>query len=253
MIVKVLGCDGGVAPGFKATSFLIDGQLLIDVGSVADSISIAEQSMIDYILISHAHLDHTGQLAFICDNCFGMRDRPFATYAHRPVLKAVKEHLFNDVIWPDFSKIPSKEDPTLEFHSFEAEEKLELGDYEIIPVPVNHDGGAVGYIVIKEAKALVFTLDTGATERIWEVAKDYNVVGIFTEVSFPNRMKKVAELSYHFTPEMFKKEVSKMPQDVPLFVSHLKPNFNAELCQEIRDLGLPDVTILRSDCSIFSF
>ena len=72
---------GGLAPGFRNTSYLIDGKLLIDAGSAASGLRIEEQVSIDNILISHSHLDHISDLAFMCDNCFGMKPGPFNVYS----------------------------------------------------------------------------------------------------------------------------------------------------------------------------
>ena len=58
MLAKVIGGHGGTAPGFRTTSYLIDGVLLLDAGSVASGIPIEEQVKIENILISHSHLDH---------------------------------------------------------------------------------------------------------------------------------------------------------------------------------------------------
>ena len=77
MQVKIIGGHGGVTRNYHATSYLIDESLLIDAGSVASGLDIQDQLKIDHILISHAHLDHTKDLAFICDNCFGLRKKPF--------------------------------------------------------------------------------------------------------------------------------------------------------------------------------
>jgi hypothetical protein len=43
MMVRIVGGHGGVSPGFRATSYLIDGKLLIDAGSVASGLQIDEQ------------------------------------------------------------------------------------------------------------------------------------------------------------------------------------------------------------------
>lgn len=253
MIVKIIGSHGGVSPGFRATSFLIDGTLLIDAGSVASGIPVNEQVLVDYILISHSHLDHISDLAYISDNCFGMRSKPFDVRCHTPVKKAIKDHFFNDLIWPDFTKIPNKNNPTMTIKDFQPEETFNLGPYHICPVKVNHDAGAVGFIIQKDDKAIVFTQDTGPTERIWEVAKSYkNIVAVFTEVSFPNRLEEVAKLSYHHTPNSFEAEMKKIPSDVPIFVHHLKPGFCDELKKEIADIGSDRITVLESDNSIFS-
>ena len=121
MLVKVIGGHGGVSPGYKATSYLIDGKLLIDAGSVASGIQIDAQILIDHILISHSHLDHISDLAFLADNCFGLKGAPFEIYASTKAKNNIMNHLLNDEIWPDFTALPSKGNPTLQFHEFDGE------------------------------------------------------------------------------------------------------------------------------------
>ncbi|MBP9681638.1 MAG: 3',5'-cyclic-nucleotide phosphodiesterase [Bacteriovorax sp.] len=254
MLVRIIGGHGGVSPGFKATSYLIDGKLLIDAGSVASGIQIEEQVHIDNILISHAHLDHISDLAFMSDNCFGMKGRPFEVYANVPIKEAIKKHLLNDIIWPDFTKLPTKENPTLRFHDILPETWLELGEYRILPVPVNHQEGALGFIIERHDRAVVFTQDTGPTEKIWEYAKKVkNLKAIFTEVSFPNALTKVATDSLHHTPASMREEIKKMPKDIPIFLGHLKPNFQHQLFVEIEELGDERITILGSSDTSYVF
>lgn len=254
MLVRIIGGHGGVSPGFKATSYLIDGKLLIDAGSVASGIQIEEQAQIDHILISHPHLDHISDLAFLSDNCFGMKGKPFEVYANGPVREAICTHLLNDVIWPDFTKLPSKKNPTLHFNDMKPGEELLLGDYKILPVAVNHQGGAMGFIVERKKAAVVFTQDTGPTDEIWNIAKTYkNLKAIFSEVSFPNALTKVATDSLHHTPATMKEEIKKMPKDIPIFLGHLKPNFQHQLFKEIADLEDERITILGSSDTSYVF
>lgn len=253
-MVRIVGGHGGVSPGFRATSYLIDGKLLIDAGSVASGLQIDEQVLIDNILISHSHLDHISDLAFLSDNCFGLKGKPFEVYSHKPVREAIKTHLLNDIIWPDFSTLPTKENPTLRFHDLTDETPITLGDYKILPVRVNHPGDALGFIVEKGNTAIVFTQDTGPTERIWELAKGYkNLKAIFTEVSFPNKLEQVAIDSQHHTPLTMKKEIEKMPPDVPIFLGHLKPNYQPLLFQEIEEIGCERISLLGSDDTSYVF
>jgi cAMP phosphodiesterase len=192
MKVKILGGHGGVTIGSQATSYLIDDHLLIDAGSVASTLSIEKQSKIDNILISHTHLDHIKDLAFLCDNCFGMRSSPFQVWSHKTVKDIIKTHLFNETIWPDFSQLPTKEKPTISFNELQPEEVREIGGYKVMGVPVKHPNDAMGFIIEKAGKALLFTLDTAATERIWQKAHQFpGLKAIFTEVSFPNKLHKV--------------------------------------------------------------
>lgn len=254
MLVRIIGGHGGVAPGFRATSYLIDGKLLIDAGSVATGLLISEQKNIEHILISHPHLDHIKDLAFLADNCFGLRDRPFEIYTNQTVERAIKTHLMNDLIWPDFSKLPSKEAPTLRYNTIVPEVMLTLGDYKIMPVAVNHPCGAMGFIVEKKNSALLFTQDTGPTTRIWELAKNFpHLKAIFTEVSFPNSLIQIAIDSQHHTPNSFKAEIPKMPKDIPIFLGHLKPNHQDQLFQEIRSINEERLTMLGSDDTTYVF
>jgi cAMP phosphodiesterase len=254
MKIQVLGGHGGLARGCMTTSFLIDDTLLIDAGAVAAALSVESQCLIDHILISHCHLDHIKDLAFICDNCFGLKTQPFQVHTHHTVKQIIFDHLLNDVVWPDFSKIPSVEKPTIRIEGVEPERTFRAGGFEITPVPVNHPLDAMGFIIEKDNSAVLFTLDTAATSRIWEIASKFkNLKAIFTEVSFPNNLQKVADLSHHHTPQSFLKEVSKMPKDIPIILTHLKPNYREEIMAELKSANLPRVKVLEKDGQFFNF
>lgn len=60
MRIRVLGCHGSQLPDYNTTSFLIGQNVLLDAGTVTTVLSLKEQIKIDYILITHAHLDHGG-------------------------------------------------------------------------------------------------------------------------------------------------------------------------------------------------
>lgn len=258
MQVKIIGGHGGVTKNYHATSYLIDESILIDAGSVAAGLDIHSQLKVDHILLSHAHLDHTKDLAFVCDNCFGLRDKPFEVYCHENVNKAIKTHLFNDIIWPDFSVLPTPQNPTIKFNDIVAEKELVFGDYKVMPVHVNHPvmnaNEAMGFIIEKDDVAILFTQDTKATDRIWEIGKKYrNLKAIFTEVSFPNHLQNVADISDHHTPATIKEEVKKMPKDIPIYLGHLKPNYQEQLIQEITDLKEPRLHIMYADDVRYNF
>jgi ribonuclease BN (tRNA processing enzyme) len=254
MKIKVLGGSGGLARGFNATSFLIDQSLLIDAGSVAGTLSIEEQAKIDNILITHSHLDHIKDLAFICDNCFGLRHAPFAVYTHPTVKKVIKDHLLNNIVWPDFTVLPSKDNPTMDIWGIVPEESFKAGKYNVIPVKVQHPLDAMGYIVSDEHGSVLFSGDTGNTERIWEVARKIkNLRAIFTEVSFPNSMYRIATLSDHHTPDSLKEEIKKMPASIPIILTHLKPNFREEIMGEIAKIRDKRIHVLDHDGESFEF
>lgn len=254
MKIQILGGHGGLAKGYFTTSFLIDDVLLIDAGAVAATLSIEQQTKIDHILISHCHLDHIKDLAFLCDNCFGLKGKPFEVYTHATVKSILKSHLLNDIIWPDFTALPNQENPTIKINAIPEESKLTLGEYSIMPVKVKHQHDAMGFIIEKSGSAVLFTLDTGPTERIWEVARNYkNLKAIFTEVSFPDHLSKVAEVSDHHTPASMKRELQKMPTDIPVILTHLKPNYRTDIMKELRELKEDRIRVLEKDGEIFQF
>jgi hypothetical protein len=44
-----------------------------------------------------------------------------------------------------------------------------------------------------------------------------------------------------------KEEILKMPENVPIFLGHLKPNFQSKLYTEIGNIGCDRIVILGSD------
>lgn len=254
MQVKILGGHGGVTKNCRASSYLIDDKLLIDAGAVAGTLNLDEQLQVQNILISHAHLDHIKDLAFLCDNCFGLKKEPFNVYSHQEVKNAILKHIFNDVIWPDFSVLPTKERSIINFHEIASGEEFSLGDYRIQAVSVAHPGHALGFIIEKNDCSLLFTMDTASTDKIWELAKQRkNLKAIFSEISFPERLAHIAQISDHHTPQTFLAEMKKMPIQVPIYVGHLKPAFEQELIDEIRNLKSERLHILGVDGDLFSF
>jgi cAMP phosphodiesterase len=255
MRVEVLGCQGGVSQGYNATSYLIDDVLLLDAGTAASALPVERQASIDHIMISHAHLDHVKDLGFLCDNCLGKKTNgPFLAYSHLSTITALKNHIFNNAIWPDFASIPSPENPMLKYREIIPEVPLEVGGFTITPVQVNHPGDTCGFIVEKGESCVVFTFDTAATSRIWEIAKEKkNVKAIFTEVSFPDSLLEIARLSYHFCPQTFAEEYKKMPQGVPIYITHLKPAHQEKIIMEVQKLDIPDIHILHHDGQIYKF
>lgn len=248
MKVNVLGGQGGVTNKSSATSILINDTILLDAGCVATALSIKEQVLIDTIFISHSHLDHTKDLAFICDNCFGLREKPFEVYASKETIQAIKNHIFNEVIWPDFSILPSPENPIIKFNEISPGQVVEIENIKVKACEVNHVEGSLGFILDDGESSSVFTFDTCETEKIWKLAKEYkNLKAIFSEISFPNNLQGIADASFHHTPASFAKEVLKMPKDIPVYILHLKPALIEQLKNEIMELDINRLNIVSVD------
>ena len=66
-------------------------------------------------------------------------------------------------------------------------------------------------------------------------------------------MQHVATLSDHHAPMTLKAELPKMPQNVPIILTHLKPNFREELNREIASLGDKRLRLMEKDGLTFNF
>ncbi|MBI2001904.1 MAG: 3',5'-cyclic-nucleotide phosphodiesterase [candidate division NC10 bacterium] len=235
MKYRVLGCSGGEAPGFRLPSFLVEERLLIDTGSVAMALEVTQQAGIDHILLTHSHLDHTGGLPHLADNILGTRSTPVQVHGIPPTLDGVRSNLLNDVLWPDFTRIPSSAFPTLVYRGVPEGVPFELAGFTITAIRVNHAVECVAYFVEMGGRTLLHVGDTGPTDAVWRHARGVpDLVGICIETTFPNRLQEIADYSGHLTPRSLEKELDKLDRDVPVYVYHLKPALRAEILAELK-------------------
>jgi cAMP phosphodiesterase len=245
MRLHALGCYGGEAPGCHQTSHLIDGRLLLDAGSVTAALPLDLQEGIDHVLVSHSHLDHVAALAFIADNLSTLRTKPIEVWSIPPVIRHLKTHVFNGIIWPDFTTIPSPHDPILSFHELREREPQRVGRYEVTAVRVDHTVEATGYLVSDGDASILYQGDSGPTTELWQVANAApRLRAIIVETSYPNALQDLADASGHLTPQTLREELKKLTIDVPIFAQHIKPQFIADIVRELAELSDPPVAIL---------
>jgi ribonuclease BN (tRNA processing enzyme) len=246
MRVRALGVSGGEVPGFGLTSFLVDDRLALDAGHLTGSLSLEAQAEIDVILLSHSHLDHVKDVAFLADNLSGRRNRPIAVVSIAPVIEALRTHLLNDVLWPDFTRLPSEDAPILHLRAIPDGRTVAIGPYAVRAVNVHHNGPAVGYLLSREGRTLVWGGDSGPTEAIWkEAARDPGVSAVILETSFPDSMRELAAVSGHHTPATLRAELDKLGRrDVRVYVTHIKAGHRDEVSRQIGALGLSYVRVL---------
>ena len=116
MQIRVLGCSGSIGGECRTTSFLLDSDVLIDAGTGVGDLTLDELIAIDHILISHSHLDHVlaiGAAGRQRDAPPQRAATPIQVHALPATIDALRTHIFNGVIWPDFTRLPSAEAPLL--------------------------------------------------------------------------------------------------------------------------------------------
>jgi cAMP phosphodiesterase len=147
MKVRVLGCSGAIAKGRCTTSFLVDGNLLVDAGTGVGDLTLEEMGRVDHVLLSHSHLDHIAALPLMVDAVAAQRDKPLQVYALPGTVAALRAHVFNNVIWPDFTTIPSAAAPFIQFQPIEIGQVLEIGGKTVEVLPAVHTVPAAGFAI----------------------------------------------------------------------------------------------------------
>ncbi len=193
LAIRVLGPYGGSAPGYRLTTFLVNGETALDAGALTDTLPLAAQRRIRRVLLTHAHFDHIATLPFLAANLHGNLPAPIEILAPAPVLDAVRRHVFNDTTWPDFTRFPSVRRPTIRYRTLAEGRATRAGALSITPFAVNHVVPSYGYIVSANGSSVVFSGDTGPTERLWAAARRArNVKAVFLECSFSDREERLA-------------------------------------------------------------
>jgi ribonuclease BN (tRNA processing enzyme) len=247
MKLRVLGSSGAEFPGHRPPAFLLDTTVLLDAGTIGAVLSAEEQWKVREILLTHAHLDHIRAIPFLADNIIVRNKKHHVRIMSiPPVLGALKKHLLNDTIWPDFTRIPSETAPVLRLQPLRAGVPVEVNGYKVTPHLVNHSVPATGYVVEdSRGRKLVYTGDSGPTDAIWKKTPGPIHCAII-EVSFPNRMRDMAVLTGHLTPYLMRLEIGKMrSQPDRVLITHPKPQYRERIIKEIEALGLPGITIMR--------
>jgi ribonuclease BN (tRNA processing enzyme) len=246
MKLRVLGSSGAEFPGHRPPGFLIDGDLLLDAGTIGAVLTETEQWKIRHILLTHAHLDHIRGIPFLADNIILKNKKHSVTVrAIAPVLKDLKKNLLNDRIWPDFTVIPHPERSVIKLDPIKAGKPYDINGYSITAYPVSHSVPATGFVVEdKRGRRLIYTGDTGPTERIWR-ACDREVHCAIVEVSMPNRMRQMAVMTGHLTSALLGGELKKM-KHIPkqLLITHPKPQYHKHIKEELKKLRMNNVRLL---------
>ncbi|HEY7508829.1 MAG TPA: 3',5'-cyclic-nucleotide phosphodiesterase [Vicinamibacteria bacterium] len=238
MKLKVLGCYGGNIPGHGMTSLLINDTVALDAGWVSGALSLKQQVRVKDILISHSHLDHTCTLPFLIDNNFSAPGFSLRIYAIPEVVASMRNHLFNNHTWPDFTSLPNDMTPVLKLIEIAPERPFTINGLTFRAIHVSHIVPTTGFIVEDKKAAVAFSSDTGPTQRFWEVVNaTKNLKAVITETSFPNEMQDLANVSGHLTPAALAQELKKLRQDVPVYLYGFKPKHLRRIRQQVRELG----------------
>lgn len=235
MKVEVLGCSGGIGGGLRTTSILVDNRILIDAGTGIGVLSIAQLRNIRHVFLTHSHLDHTAGLPLFADTVFdSLVGDPLQIHARCETIEALRRHMFNDVMWPDFSKLPYPETPVIEFNVISPGEVVPFDNVALRAVEVHHSVPSVGYCIEANGQVLAFSGDTKTNQTLWPVLNEYDQLkALVIEVSFPNNQAELAERSGHYCPLTLAKDLESLRHRPEIWVTAMKPGAESTIFDEV--------------------
>ncbi|MFY9478685.1 MAG: 3',5'-cyclic-nucleotide phosphodiesterase [Aquabacterium sp.] len=249
-MIRVLGCHGSIAARCHTTSFLLDDDILIDAGSGVGELRLDELARIDHILLSHSHLDHILSVPLLADSVIKLRMaqgdlsslRPIQVHGLPQTLEAIKAHILNGVIWPDFSRLPSAAHPILSLHPFNIGDVLKFparggqSQRKVRVLPAKHTVPGVGFGVETPQGLWVYSGDTGPNPELWKVLAGERIAQLVIETAFGNDEAHLADISGHLSPQSLAKELVQLDGQVSVYITHPKPGEVPAVLSQIRAL-----------------
>ena len=235
MRIRTLGCSGGIGAGSRTSAMLIDNDVLIDAGTGIGDLGLEELHAIRHVFLTHAHLDHIAGLPMLVDANFDEDfEVPVTVYARNETLDAVAAHLFNDVIWPDFTKIPSEENPILRLRVCNPGDTVTIGHRRFNAIDVMHSVPSLGYTVQNSGGTFAVSGDTRTNATLWpalNACKDLKALVI--EVSFPNELETLATTAGHYTPRTMCADLERLHHEPEIWITGMKPGEEERILQQV--------------------
>ncbi|MFG6447476.1 MBL fold metallo-hydrolase [Roseateles sp. BYS180W] len=235
MNITALGCAGSLAAGHDTTAFLLDDDVLLDAGSGVGTLGIEALLRIDHVLLSHSHIDHILGLPLLADTVLRQRTLagrpPIQVHALEPTLAALRRHLFNGVLWPDFTRLPSAEHPVLSLHPCHIGQVLAFGARRIEVLPARHTVPACGFAVQGPAgRWWAYSGDTGPNPALWHRLRQLPLSHLVVECAFDDDEFELADRALHLCPRQLRTELQDwLPLELPLYITHIKPGIEPKV------------------------
>ena len=245
MHIKILGCSGGIGANLRTTSFLIDDDIIIDAGTGLGDLPLNQMTDIRHIFLTHSHMDHIAALPLLADSMFGVHDEPIVVHAQEKTIKALKTHIFNWVIWPDFSELPNRDRPCIRFNVMNPGEIVSIRKREIQMIAVNHTVPGVGFAVNNQRNTVAFSGDTTTNDSLWERLNSYDRLDLlFVESAFANHDLEISRVSKHYCPQLLAADLARLKHRPQIWLTHFKPGEEDLIYQECVE-ALPDFSVNR--------
>lgn len=241
-MVKIQAIRSGDAvdnDGQLLSTFLVNDQIAIDAAALGTMVSAAVQAQITAVFLSHCHMDHVATLPIFLEQRFFFAAGELTVYAHQASITALREHLFNDVLWPDLFRIQAEENLELcRFRSMTVAESVQCNGLSVSAIPMNHTVPTLGFLVEAPEGSVAFVSDTQYDHQWIQSLHDAaNLRCLFVECTFPNRLQTLSQDSKHMTPADIHQLVEQWRGPLPrVVITHSKPAFFDEVSEELSGL-----------------
>ena len=235
MRIRILGCSGGIGAGSRTSAMLIDEDVLLDAGTGIGDLSLGDLRPIRHVFLTHAHLDHIAGLPMLIDCIFDENfDIPVTVYGREETLQAIRAHLFNDVIWPDFARLPTQENPMLRYVVCNPGDTVSINNREFHAVDVLHSVPSLGYTVQNSGGVFAVSGDTKTNSTLWPVLNacdDLKVLVI--EVSFPDEQEALATRAGHYCPATMCNDLRRLDHNPDIWLTGMKPGEEERILRQV--------------------
>jgi len=237
---------GRLSPEQRLSCFVVDGRVCIDAGSIAIGLRDDERERVRDVIVTHPHMDHVATLPIFVDDLFGFLEEPVRIHATEEVCGLLARDVFNGTVYPPFQNFDNGRTRVMQFVPFREGEEFAVAHLRVKAVAVTHIVPTVGLVINDGERTVGFSSDTSATDEFWHVVnREPRLDALLIEASFPNSLKKLADVSGHLTPEGLGSELGKLTHaDVEVLAMHLKPSFRLQLIEELKALGVPRLSAM---------
>ncbi len=233
MELKVLGCSGGVGGQLRTTTLLIDDDVLIDAGTGLGDLNLQAMASIRHIFLTHSHLDHITSIPFLVDTLFDAIKEPIIIHGLAETIDALKSHIFNNIIWPDFSHLPSSDNPVMQYQVMIPGDIVEIDNRKFEMIEVNHIVPGVGYRVESTTGSFAFSGDTTTNDTFWFALNKHRSLDLLiVESAFTNKDVTLCHLSGHYCAELLGPDLAKLNHQPEVYISHNKPGAEGQIFGE---------------------
>jgi len=259
MRLEVLGCAGGIGTGGQTTALLLDEDCLLDCGTGVTRLSLERLKAIRHVLLTHAHMDHIATLPLLLDAVLATGHPGVTVHAHPETIAALRAHLFNGALWPDFSRIPA-ETPILRYREISPGGTLDLGGHrQVTALPAHHSVPALGWMVDDGQHAFCFSGDCGPQQAFWEALNAQPRLDLLiVELGYPRSQHSLAAQARHYEPQGLVDDLIRLRHRPQIYLTHFKPGFEAQIAAEFTALAterLPHLSVAKplSSGDVFTY